>query len=68
MNNIKYDHREFKKWDLPEFESRDVRILFTFWRTVFMPTVGGRSNAAFHNAVAAALDIVADDTRAFRER
>jgi hypothetical protein len=37
----------------------------TFWRTVFMATVGGRSNEAFHNAVAVALDNIADDTKAF---
>jgi hypothetical protein len=37
----------------------------TFWRTLFMATVGGRSNEAFHNAVAVALDNIADDTKAF---
>ena len=37
----------------------------TFWRTLFMASVGGRSNEAFHNAVAVALDNIADDTRAF---
>jgi hypothetical protein len=36
----------------------------TFWRTVFMATVGGRSNDAFHGAVANALDGIGDDLKA----
>jgi hypothetical protein len=37
----------------------------SFWRTVFMATVGGRSNDALNGAVADALDGIADDANAF---
>ena len=37
----------------------------TFWRTVFMATVGGRSNEAVHGAVAAALDQIAADSKSY---
>ena len=36
----------------------------SFWRTVFMATVGGRSNESFHGAVANALDGIQDDMKA----